>query len=416
MKHGGEIIQMMSKIFVAENGELEDGRVMLTGAGNLPCKHIVHAVGPTWRGGRNGEALILALAVTNALTMADELQCTSIAVPAISSGIFGYPVDSCAAVIVKASVDYLRRQQGNQASTLKTIMLTNNDFPTVRTFVDALKRLAGDELEAAAKAARLAAKLAGRKSRKKNSPFRVLAIGDGLTQGYHGVWKHPLYGPQSKAGPLNPGREGGDGNLAKYHPYTIRLIDKCRPQVAPLKMLTYSHAKVGMTARMMGTFLSELEAKERQQPEAGKPEPAFNAALLLIGTNDILQGRAPAEVAADIEKLHERLVSGAGNGLNCCCSVVLSLPPIDLSEWSRGPLPLPHADILENRVKLNGMLKGFARRTARPFADLNTAIFQNATQSLMWDDSMYYSADGYDKLGEVLYYVLDGAECMDHLF
>jgi O-acetyl-ADP-ribose deacetylase len=76
------------------------GDVGLTGAGDLPCSHVIHAVGPRWRGGKSGEPELLAGAYRNSLLLADRIGCRSVAFPSISTGIFGYPLHDAAAIAV----------------------------------------------------------------------------------------------------------------------------------------------------------------------------------------------------------------------------------------------------------------------------------------------------------------------------
>jgi O-acetyl-ADP-ribose deacetylase (regulator of RNase III) len=68
----------------------------------LPARWIIHAVGPRWQGGSHGEAELLASCYRRALELADELGARSIAFPAISTGIYGYPPDQAAAVAIQA--------------------------------------------------------------------------------------------------------------------------------------------------------------------------------------------------------------------------------------------------------------------------------------------------------------------------
>ncbi|HEX2194835.1 MAG TPA: macro domain-containing protein [Candidatus Limnocylindria bacterium] len=75
----------------------------------MPARWIFHAVGPVWRGGRHGEAELLAEAYRSCLRLADELGATSLALPAISMGIYGYPADEGARIAVETVVDHLRR-------------------------------------------------------------------------------------------------------------------------------------------------------------------------------------------------------------------------------------------------------------------------------------------------------------------
>jgi O-acetyl-ADP-ribose deacetylase len=68
----------------------------------LPARHVIHTVGPVWRGGSEGEAELLAACHRRALEVAAELGCASVAFPAISTGIYGYPVEQAAEVAVGA--------------------------------------------------------------------------------------------------------------------------------------------------------------------------------------------------------------------------------------------------------------------------------------------------------------------------
>jgi len=81
------------------------GTAVITGAGNLKARYVIHAVGP--RMGEGDEDTKLRDATVSSLRLADSHSLTSIAFPAISTGIFGYPMDRCASVMLKATVDYL---------------------------------------------------------------------------------------------------------------------------------------------------------------------------------------------------------------------------------------------------------------------------------------------------------------------
>ena len=80
-------------------------------AGDLPARYVFHAVGPNWRGGRQGEAEQLASACRACLKLAVELNCSSIAFPALSAGAYGYPLDLAAANLIKTTMDFVRWHQ-----------------------------------------------------------------------------------------------------------------------------------------------------------------------------------------------------------------------------------------------------------------------------------------------------------------
>jgi O-acetyl-ADP-ribose deacetylase len=88
-------------------GGCEAGDAKATGAGDLPVRHVIHAVGPVWRGGRDGEPELLASVHRRAIELAAELGCRTVAFPAISTGAYGYPVHLAAAVAVEATREAL---------------------------------------------------------------------------------------------------------------------------------------------------------------------------------------------------------------------------------------------------------------------------------------------------------------------
>jgi O-acetyl-ADP-ribose deacetylase (regulator of RNase III) len=87
-------------------GGCETGDVKATGAGLLDARFVLHAVGPVWHGGGHGEAELLASCHARALELARELGCRSIAFPAISTGVYGYPVDQAATVALATIAEH----------------------------------------------------------------------------------------------------------------------------------------------------------------------------------------------------------------------------------------------------------------------------------------------------------------------
>jgi O-acetyl-ADP-ribose deacetylase len=85
-------------------GGCPTGDAKATGAGNLLARHVIHAVGPVWNGGGSGEPELLASAHRRSIELADELGCASVAFPAISTGVYGYPADRAARVALPAAM------------------------------------------------------------------------------------------------------------------------------------------------------------------------------------------------------------------------------------------------------------------------------------------------------------------------
>ena len=86
------------------------GEAKITGAHNLPHRHVIHTVGPIWRGGGAGEAELLASCYRNSLQLARDHACTSIAFPAISTGVYGYPRKEAAEIAVATVRDWLSNE------------------------------------------------------------------------------------------------------------------------------------------------------------------------------------------------------------------------------------------------------------------------------------------------------------------
>ncbi len=85
------------------------GSAVISTAGELPARYVIHAVGPVWKGGGQGEAELLAGAYRRCLELAVENDCRSVAFPSLSTGAYRYPVDQAARVALRTAIDFLRR-------------------------------------------------------------------------------------------------------------------------------------------------------------------------------------------------------------------------------------------------------------------------------------------------------------------
>ena len=142
LKHGGgvagAIVRKGGKIIQEESnkiGYVPVGEVAVTTAGKLKAKYVIHAVGPRW--GEGDEEAKLRRAVRNALTKATELKLKSIAMPAISTGIFGYPKEEGTRVILEEVVNFLKQE----TTTVDEVRLVSIDKATYEMFLKHADRL-----------------------------------------------------------------------------------------------------------------------------------------------------------------------------------------------------------------------------------------------------------------------------------
>jgi len=102
---GGPAILAACREIVARQGGCKTGEAVITTAGNLKAKFVIHTVGPVWNGGKSDEAAKLAACYINSLQLATDHQLSSISFPNISTGIYGYPKKEAAAIAME-SVSY----------------------------------------------------------------------------------------------------------------------------------------------------------------------------------------------------------------------------------------------------------------------------------------------------------------------
>ena len=104
---GGPAILEECKKIVAKQGSCPTGEAVITTAGNLPAKYVIHTVGPVWNGGNNNERALLANCYKNALQLAVDNNCKTIAFPSISTGVYRFPKEEAAKIAVKATKEFL---------------------------------------------------------------------------------------------------------------------------------------------------------------------------------------------------------------------------------------------------------------------------------------------------------------------
>ncbi|MGB9718070.1 MAG: macro domain-containing protein [Thermoproteota archaeon] len=131
VRAGGRIIQEESNRIVEQKGPLKVGDAVYTTAGSLGAKYVIHTVGP--RMGEGDEEEKLRSATLNSLKLAEQLGLSSIAFPAISTGVFGYPKDKCAQVMLRTVREYVY-----SGGKIREIILCLLDEETYRVFEETL--------------------------------------------------------------------------------------------------------------------------------------------------------------------------------------------------------------------------------------------------------------------------------------
>lgn len=134
VRKGGEVIQEESDAWVEEHGRVSHKQPAYTNAGHLPCRYVIHAVGPVW--GSGDEDNKLSQAIHGSLVLAEQLGLTSIAFPPISTGIFSFPREKAAVVFLQTFQDYFKQ---NNQSKINIVRLVIIDQPTYMVFAEQFK-------------------------------------------------------------------------------------------------------------------------------------------------------------------------------------------------------------------------------------------------------------------------------------
>jgi O-acetyl-ADP-ribose deacetylase (regulator of RNase III) len=170
VRAGGPEIQEQSRMFIAQVGKIPVGNIAVTGAGTLPCKEIIHAVGPQWvTMDRERSIEKLQTAITNILNyVCGNMHIKTVAIPAVSSGIYQFPLNLCTQTILETICYYFQKKL--IVTNLKEIHLVSNEDPTVAAFKAASEAILGMN------------ELGPWKSQKTTSPSSMtLQIAEGLT-------------------------------------------------------------------------------------------------------------------------------------------------------------------------------------------------------------------------------------------
>jgi len=111
---GGSVILEDCQKIRSKQGSCKTGEAVITRAGKLPAKFVIHTVGPVWNNGTNNEEMLLSLAYTNSLKLAVENKLESIAFPNISTGIYGFPKQIAAKIAIDTVADFLAKNNSIQ--------------------------------------------------------------------------------------------------------------------------------------------------------------------------------------------------------------------------------------------------------------------------------------------------------------
>jgi len=122
---GGPAILAECLKLVVKHGPLPPGGAVITGAGRMQAKHVIHTVGPIWKGGNRGEPEALRSAYLNSLKLAEEHGLKTVSFSSISTGAFGYPVAEAAGIAVKAIAEHL---QDSDLEEVRMVLFDDGTF------------------------------------------------------------------------------------------------------------------------------------------------------------------------------------------------------------------------------------------------------------------------------------------------
>jgi O-acetyl-ADP-ribose deacetylase (regulator of RNase III) len=133
---GGSAILEECKQIVVRQGRLPTGQAVITTAGEMQARHVIHTVGPIWRGGTGGEAGLLASAYRESLKLAAENSLSSISFPSISTGAYSYPLDEAADIAVNTVASFLK-----ESTSIKEVVFVLFDSRTFEAYAAAIEKI-----------------------------------------------------------------------------------------------------------------------------------------------------------------------------------------------------------------------------------------------------------------------------------
>ncbi len=124
---GSAILEECQKIR-AKQGRCATGEAVITTAGRLPAKYVIHTVGPVWQGGQKGEAELLSSCYRKSLELAVKNDARSVAFPSISTGIYGYPINQASHVALGTVRDFLEKD--SRLERIIIVCFSQGDYQT----------------------------------------------------------------------------------------------------------------------------------------------------------------------------------------------------------------------------------------------------------------------------------------------
>jgi len=135
---GGPEILEQCKNIVARQGRLPTGQAVMTTAGNMPARHVIHTVGPIWYGGERNETKLLEKAYQNSLILAYEHNLKTIAFPSISTGAYRFPLDRAAFIALQTVNRFLREHSLDE---VRFILFSQHDLDIYSRTADEMEKL-----------------------------------------------------------------------------------------------------------------------------------------------------------------------------------------------------------------------------------------------------------------------------------